>query len=55
MVNTNREMEMRENEVRFSLPKEARVEHDTWSWDTLVLPVWSVETLRDELNHYLGQ
>jgi len=48
-------MEIRGDEVWISLPKEARIEHETWSWDTLVIPLWAAETLRDELVRSLVQ
>jgi len=48
-------MEIRGDEVWISLPKEARMVGESWSWDTLVIPMWAAETLRDELVRSLVQ
>lgn len=48
-------MEIKGDEVWISLPKEARLVEENWSWPTLVIPLWAAETLRDELVRSLLQ
>lgn len=48
-------MEIKGDELWIALPKEARIEQLTWSYDTLVVPLWAAEIIRDQLVSILSQ